>query len=119
MTQRKDLSAVFGNKGWRRTRQGRIPKCSPQSTIHGFAGISGQVRQQLKEYGYKAGRISQLIKLTRPAAAETVEEGPLQIVQNLWEQGLSEAEAGRHAELHAGICLCEPHGYVIIMLSYQ
>ena len=52
------------------------------------------MRQQLKDYGYKAGRISQLIKLTRPAAADTAEEEPLQIVQNLWEQGLSEAEAG-------------------------
>ena len=56
--------------------------------------MSGQVRQQLKDYGYKAGRISQLIKLTRPAAADTSEEEPLQIVLNLWEQGLSEAEAG-------------------------
>ena len=61
------------------------------------------MRQQLKDYGYKAGRISQLIKLTRPAAAEAVEEELLQIVQNLWEQGLSEAEAGRHAQLHAGM----------------
>ena len=52
------------------------------------------MRQQLRDYGYKAGRISQLIKLTRPAAADTAEEEPLQIVQNLWEQGLSEAEAG-------------------------
>lgn len=56
------------------------------------------MRQQLKDYGYKAGRISQLIKLTRPAAAEAADEEPLQIVQNLWEQGLSEAEAGRHAQ---------------------
>ena len=28
------------------------------------------IRQILKDYGYKAGRISQLVKLTRPAEAQ-------------------------------------------------
>ena len=66
----------------------------PRSVTYGCHWHVRKVRQQLKDYGYKAGRISQLIKLTRPAAADTVEEEPLQLVQNLWEQGLSEAEAG-------------------------
>ena len=35
-------------------------------------GLSEQdVRKQLKESGYKAGRISQLMKATRPASAPT------------------------------------------------
>eukprot|EP00435_Cladocopium_sp_Y103_P025548 s4273_g6.t1 len=45
-----------------------------------------KVRQQLKDYGYKAGRISQLIKLTRPAGDDAADDGPLQIVRTQLKQ---------------------------------
>lgn len=46
--------------------------------------VSAQVRQQLKHDGYKSGRISQLLKATRPVAAGSVMPQPAEDVS--WRQ---------------------------------
>lgn len=43
-----------------------VGRSTEKATLSGFLCCVGQVRQQLKADNYKAGRISQLVKATRP-----------------------------------------------------